>query len=420
MSDWRNFLGDLGEDISEAWNTLNNEPGQVMICFVNRYLEGLDGVKYKIEHNRKVISEAKTTPNKYCITVSPTNFQPIDIFVWSRVKNTYKKLDNVVPNVGSKKLVRKILKTYKADGRTEPHAKNTRIAPPPPKPAAAPAPGPSPTDKQGVKPTPVKDESGLSKTDVERAVPDKITKEQLKKIFVKAELVYLQQIADELNKDLPKYKLDTAVRRAHFFGQVRQETGTTASGGAESLSHTPERLIKVFGYYKNHKPEAQQDGRLEKPVPGKKKVEVTQAANQEVIANKVYGTGLKATRLGNKEPGDGWKYRGRGLKQTTGKGNYANFIAAHKKYWGEEIDFVANPDLVAQHPYSVRSAVVFWLTKKCWEAADKGMNDAAIDAVTKIVNSGEITIHLSGDYQANNNPVLNRRKFARLAYAAFT
>lgn len=419
MSEWLGFLDNLGEEISAKWNTLTNKPGQVMICFVNRHLEGLDGIQYKVEHNRQII-EAKTTAKKYCVTITPTNFKPIDVYVWSRMKNAYKKLDSVVPEVGGKKLVRKILKTYKATGKTELHPKNTAIAPPPSKPAPAPAPGPSPTDNQGVKATPVKDESGLSQTKVERPVPDKITKEQLKKIFVTEDLDHLQKIADELNKDLAKFKLDTPIRRAHFFGQTRQETGTSAKGGAESFNYSPAGLIGTFGYYSKRKDEAQQDGRLEKRIPGKKKPEITQKAKQEIIANKVYGLQGKANDLGNKGGNDGWNFRGRGLKQTTGRGNYVIFKNNHKEYWDDEIDFIANPDLVAEFPYTVRSAVVFWLKNECWKAADTGMNDAAIDAVTKIVNSGEIKKHQMGKYPANNNPVINRRNYAKLAYAAFT
>jgi predicted chitinase len=417
MSDWRNFLSELDEKANEAWKTFSHEPGEVMICFVNRYLEGLDGIKYKVQHDH-VTSELKTTGEKYCVRILPKSFDPIEIFVWSRMSKSYKKLDSVVPNVGSKKLVRKILKTYKAKGDTEPHPADAPIARPPQKPAPAPAPGPSPTDDQGVKQTPAKDESGLPQTDVERPVPDKITKEQLKKIFVSAKEEYLQKIADELNKDLPKFKLDTAVRRAHFFGQVRQETGTTAGGGAESLNHNVEGLIKTFGYYKTRHSEAKEDGRHD--LPNKRAAALNQA-QQEVIANKVYGTGGKAKVLGNTQTGDGWKYRGRGLKQMTGKNNYTTFNTDHPIYWEGKVDFITNPDLVAQHPYSVRSAVVFWLVNKCWVAADGGMNDAAVDAVTKIVNFGEIRLHLAGKYtKPDQNPVLNRRKFTHLAYAAFT
>lgn len=50
-------------------------------------------------------------------------------------------------------------------------------------------------------------------------------------------------------------------------------------------------------------------------------------------------------------------------------------------------------------PYALRSAVSFWVTKKCYVEADKGITDAAIDAVTKIVNSGEITLNQQGAYK---------------------
>lgn len=419
MSDWRDYLNDLGEKVEEAWDAYNDNPGKVMICFVNRYLEGMDDIKYKIHHDHKTI-EGKTTASQYCVTLSPTSLKPIEVYVWARKKNGYKKLDDVIPEAGNKKLVRKIMKSYKAPGKTEKHPANAPVVAPPKKPAPPPAAAPSPTDKQGVKPLPKPDESGLPQTQVERPVPDKITKEQLKKIFPRAEYDYLQKIADELNKDLAKFKLDTAVRRAHFFGQTRQETGPAAKGRGESFDHTSARLVVVFGYYARHREEARQDGRLEQVISGTRKMKITQQANQEVIANKAYGPLGVGPDLGNKLPNDGWRYRGRGLKQTTGRDNYKNFTVGHQKYWGEQIDFVANPDLVSQFPYSVRSAVVFWLKNECWKAADKGMNDASVDAVTKIVNSGEIKKHRAGKYKPGNNPVLNRRKYVYLAYSAFT
>lgn len=418
MSDWKGFLDDLGEQAIEAWDTLTGKPGGVMICFVNRYLEGMDGIQYKIRHQLQTL-EGQTTASRYCVTLSPANLNPIEVNVWSRKANAYKRLDDVVPEAGNKKLVREIMETYKVVGKTEEHPANAPVAAPPKKPAPAPAPGPSPTDKQGVKPIPEKDESGLPQTRVERPVPDKITKEQLKKIFPKAGYDYLQNIADELNKDLAKFKLDTPVRRAHFFGQTRQETGPGAKGDAESLNYSPSGLRNTFSrYYGKHPGEAQQDGRQD--LPHKRGPALSQE-QQRVIANKVYGTKPKADELGNiVGTDDGWNYRGRGLKQTTGRSNYESFAVAHKKYWGEPIDFIAAPDLVAQFPYSVRSAVAFWLKNECWKAADKGMTDAAIDAMTKIVNSGEISKHKAGKYKPHENPVLNRRKYVYLAYAAFT
>lgn len=418
MSEWLGFLDELGEEVTEKWNALTNQPGQVMICFVNRYLEALDGVKYKIKHGQQIV-EGQTTAKKHCVTISPGNFKPIDIYVWSRMQNDYKKLDGVIPDKGTKKLVRKVMKTYKADGKTELHPKNTAIAPPPPKHDPAPPSGPSPKDKQGVKPILGKDESTLSQTKVERPVPDKITKEQLKKIFVQADYDHLQKIADELNKDLVKFKLDTPIRRAHFFGQTRQETGTKAKGGAESFDYAPKGLIATFGYYQRKPEEAQEDGRLEKAQGKKKKKTITQEAKQEVIANKVYGQQGAAKALGNEKPDDGWRFRGRGLKQLTGRNNYNAFTKKHSEYWGEEVDFTTNPDLVGQLPYSIRSAVSFWLSNKCWSAADNGVNDDAIDAVTKIVNSGEIRNHMAGKYAKSSNPVINRRTYTKLAYSAF-
>lgn len=422
MSDWRNFLDEASEQAGELWRTITQEPGPVMVCFVNRYLEALDGVKCKIQYDDQTL-ELHTTPDRYCVTLQPKTFKPVKISVWSRMSKGYKALESIVPDVGRKKLVRKVLKTYRTEGKTERHPAHMPVAPPPHRPAPASAPGPSPTTKQGVQPSAKKDESGLPQTEVKRPVPDKITKEQLKKIFPAAKEDYLQKIADELNKDLVKFKLDTPIRRAHFFGQTRQETGPGAKGDAESFNYNADGLIKTFGYYKKkeHADEAKEDGRQEQLISGKKKKQVTRAAKEEVIANKVYGLDGNGKTLGNKDRNDGWNYRGRGLKQTTGKSNYESFSIVHKKYWDEEVDFIAHPDLVAEFPYSVRSAVAFWLKNNCWQAADGGINDAAIDAVTKIVNSGEIVNHKKGNYKKpEGDPVLNRRKYAHLAYAAFT
>lgn len=416
MSDWRDFLDDLAEPAGTS--PAKPKPGPVMICFVNRYLQALDGIHYKIKHGNQLL-EGRTSEGRYCITIQPYDLNPVQVYAWSRERNAFKRLDDVRPAEGRKRLVRKIMKTYKVDGKTEPHPRGTPIAPPPAQPKPAPAPAPSPTTDQGTKPSPAKDESGLPITDVERPVPDKITKEQLKKIFVKAKEDYLQQIADELNKDLAKFKLDTPIRRAHFFGQVRQESGPGARGDAESMNYTPNGLLNTFSrYYGKHPDEARQDGRQDLP---HKRAPALSLEQQRVIANKGYGELGVGPSLGNVAgTDDGWNYRGRGLKQTTGRRNYRDFRIDHEKYWGEKIDFITHPDFVAQFPYSVRAAVAFWLKNDCWKAADKGMNDAAIDAVTKIVNSGEINKHKAGKYKPQENPVLHRRTYVYLAYAAFT
>jgi predicted chitinase len=83
-------------------------------------------------------------------------------------------------------------------------------------------------------------------------------------------------------------------------------------------------------------------------------------ANQEQIANRAYNGVNGVTALGNGsiESGDGWKFRGRGLKQLTGRYNYTQFNSTYPLIWqGENVDFVRNPDLIGQMLYGVRSAV---------------------------------------------------------------
>jgi predicted chitinase len=100
----------------------------------------------------------------------------------------------------------------------------------------------------------------------------------------------------------------------------------------------------------------------------------------EKIANIVYGS-----RMGNgdKASGDGWKYRGRGFVQMTGKSNYEFF----SNFIGE--DCVSNPDLVATK-YPLASAAFFFDSNKLWSICDKGSDDATVTAVTKRVNGGTI------------------------------
>lgn len=408
MSNWRDFLDELFADKSK--------PGKVMICFVNRYLEGLDGIKYKIRHDG-VERTGTTTTDNYGVELTPRSLKPIQTYVWSRKAGAFKKLDDVVPELGKKKLVRKVLKTFKVSAKTEP-LPNAPAKPRPTQPAAAPAATPSPATPQGVKPTQQKNESNQPQAKVDRSVPGAITVEQLRRIFPLNKGVptdaHLQAIADELNTDLVKFRLDTPTRRAHFFGQIKRES-PDLSGAAESLSYTPSGLIGTFSYYATKSEEAQADGRLEsKGANGKKKV--TRAADQEVIANKVYAR----KTLGNLSAGDGWMYRGRGMKQLTGKANYKAFSDDYPKYWSDKPDFLNAPDLVGRFPYTLRSAVYFWVDNDCWKAADSGVTNEAIDAVTKIVNSGEIANHKKGKYKPYEDPVLLRRTFVKLAYAAFT
>lgn len=152
------------------------------------------------------------------------------------------------------------------------------------------------------------------------------------------------------------------VRAAHFFAQTAHETGGFKAF-SENLNYSADGLNKIFPkYFKNAGRDAN-----------------AYARNPEKIANVVY-----ASRMGNGdiESGDGWKYRGRGALQLTGKSNYEAFA----KYLGHN-EVLENPDLVATK-YAFESAMFFFERNKLWAICDKGINDAAILELTKRINGG--------------------------------
>jgi len=162
-----------------------------------------------------------------------------------------------------------------------------------------------------------------------------------------------------MKKAMEFYKL-TPVRAAHFFAQTSHETGGYKLF-AENLNYSAQGLQGIFGKY----------------FPGN--LEESYARNPEKIANRVY-----ASRMGNgdEKSGDGWKYRGRGALQLTGKDNYASFA----KYL-QKPEIMTNPDIVATE-YSFESAMFFFDKNKLWSICDQGINDAAILALTKRINGG--------------------------------
>jgi len=152
----------------------------------------------------------------------------------------------------------------------------------------------------------------------------------------------------------------TPIRAAHFFAQTSHETGNFKAF-SENLNYSAAGLQGTFGKY----------------FPGT--LEESYARNPEKIANRVY-----ADRMGNgnEASGDGWKYRGRGALQLTGKSNYKAFA----DYLGKP-EIMDNPDLVAT-TYAFESAMFFFDKNKLWTICDQGINDAAILALTKRINGG--------------------------------
>ncbi|MGY5710438.1 glycoside hydrolase family 19 protein, partial [Vibrio cincinnatiensis] len=112
------------------------------------------------------------------------------------------------------------------------------------------------------------------------------------------------------------------------------------------------------------------------------------------IANGAY-----ANRNGNGNviSGDGWKYRGRGMIQLTGKANYISMQNLHNNLWSEDKDFIAQPDLLLEPKYAVRSALVFWVEKKLYLKADKGIDKNTTDSITAVINKNTTTYKLRHD-----------------------
>jgi putative chitinase len=155
------------------------------------------------------------------------------------------------------------------------------------------------------------------------------------------------------------YKL-SAVRAAHFFGQTSHETGEFKTF-SENLNYSAAGLKKIFKKYFNDL------------------TALAYARNPEKIANKVYGN-----RMGNgpEASGDGWKFRGRGALQLTGKSNYEAFA----KYLGKP-EIMDKPEMVADE-YAFESAMFFFDKNKLWDICDRGVNEDSMLKLTKRINGG--------------------------------
>lgn len=160
---------------------------------------------------------------------------------------------------------------------------------------------------------------------------------------------------------MEKFQINTPLRLAHFLAQCGHESGNFKAV-QENLNYSADGLKKIFPKY----------------FPGN--LSESYARNPEKIASKVYGG-----RMGNGDEStkEGFKFRGRGYIQLTGKSNYTAFANSI----GE--DTVSNPDLVATK-YPLASAAWFFSKNGLNSIADKGADSATVTAVTKRVNGGTI------------------------------
>lgn len=178
-----------------------------------------------------------------------------------------------------------------------------------------------------------------------------------------------------LTKVLPKYDINTKERIAGFLSQCAHES-SHFTRLVENLNYSEKLLLQVFPkYFKNG-------------------AEQLYGRKPEAIANVVY-----ANRMGNGNTasGDGWRYRGRGLIQLTGKNNYVMFAKAIGKTLADTVEYVQTKE------GALESACWFWKTRGLNAAADK----KDVELMTKLINGGRNGIESRKQYFTHAMQVLN-------------
>jgi putative chitinase len=168
-----------------------------------------------------------------------------------------------------------------------------------------------------------------------------------------------------LSAIIPNYNINNNTRIAHFLAQICHESNY-CQNLAENLNYSSDALLKIWPKHFN-KTAASQYGRSSQ-----------QLANQQAIANIAY-----ANRMGNGDfaSGDGYKYRGRGLIQITGKNNYHQ---VSQDLFGNNV-LLDNPDLLASdREIAIKSACWFWQKHNLNDLADQ----ENIIGITKTINGG--------------------------------
>jgi len=169
---------------------------------------------------------------------------------------------------------------------------------------------------------------------------------------------------DALCDILPEYGITTERRVAHFLSQCAHESGGFKRL-EENLNYSAKALRAVFGRYFGNPPKRDADEYHRKP---------------EMIANYVYMDEFRKYKMGNTFEGDGWRFRGRGLKQLTGRENYTRFGNSVGMSAEEAAEYVATP------AGAIESACWFWKANKLNDIAD---SDDVV-RMTKKINGGTI------------------------------
>ena len=225
-----------------------------------------------------------------------------------------------------------------------------------------------------------------------------LTFEQISKIFKPNESQLLNKLLEEWNKkydgnELYKiFKVDTCLRKAHFFAQSIQEAGITLKPGleGEDMNYQAKKLKKgPFRIFINNPDMADKYGSI-KDKHGK----TIKSANPIMIANIAYADKNRAPkyRIGNIKEGDGWRFRGRGLLQITGRYNYEKQQEIINNLLKDNSINIINEDNELDKEFTMQQAVVSglsdWFHKKLYNIADKGDSTEIVHDIIKKLNPG--------------------------------
>lgn len=200
-----------------------------------------------------------------------------------------------------------------------------------------------------------------------------MVKEMVKTLFPATK--NLDEVVGIVEKYRMKFGLNTGMRLAQFLAQVREEVGPEFKVIRESLNYHEDALTKVYKAF--NKELAEKYGRDE----GKK-------ANQEAIANIAYANKLGNGNADSDGDGDmdanddGYKYRGAGCLQITGKGNFAEVQKRCVRYAGREMD----PDTLEGF---IVFGMAFWVWRDLYNQADTGDTDRVTAVINKYTDSYE-------------------------------
>ncbi|HYH16508.1 MAG TPA: glycoside hydrolase family 19 protein [Flavisolibacter sp.] len=190
-------------------------------------------------------------------------------------------------------------------------------------------------------------------------------------IFRHMDMAKAFHLAYALKANMALFGINSQVALAHFISQAGHE-----SNGfkviTENLNYGAEQLVKIWPKRFSTKKE------------DKKLAAADYARNPEKIANAVYAK--KSLGNGTIESGDGWKYRGRGFFQLTGKNNYKAFQTYYNKRFNTNLDLLSNPDLVATD-FNLALISALWYFEE--RVMKKTMIEtASVEKVTFLVNGG--------------------------------